>query len=60
MLVGRHVGKEVGKELEAVKNPECDHLQNILNEPPDDAINPYPQRKELLRSRRKTGASHVP
>jgi hypothetical protein len=59
LLVGRHVGKEVGKDIEVVKNPECHHLQNILNEPPDDAINPYPERKKLSRSRKKTGASKI-
>ena len=49
-LVGRHVRKNVGEDIKLVKNGECENLQNILNEPPDDAINPYPQRQELSRS----------
>ena len=48
-LVGRHVRKNVGEEIKFVKNGECENLQNILNEPPDDAKNPYPQWKQLSR-----------
>ena len=49
-FVGRHVSKEVGADLVMVKSPEREHLGQILNKPPDDAINPYPQRQELSRS----------
>ena len=56
-LVGRHVRKNVGEDIKLVKNGECENLQNILNEPPDDAIKPYPQRKQLsrrIRNRKKS------
>ena len=44
VAVGGHVSKEVGTDLVTVKSPERAHLGQILNKPPDDAINPYPQR----------------
>jgi len=52
-LIRRHVGERVGEDFEMIEEPKSQHLDNILDEPPEDAINPDPQRQELVLAERE-------
>ena len=48
LVIEGHVSEGVGEEFEMVKGPDGQDLENILNKPPDDTVDPHPQRHSCV------------